>query len=646
MPAPPAVRIGCYSAFWGDSSLAASQLITMDNPPQFVVADYLAEVTMGILARQSKSPAGIGYVREFVDVYKKHAVDISSKGITLITNAGGLDPLALKSAIDSIAAGMAAKDASFVPPIVAAVFGDDAWIDASRRDKLIKAVTSGRTTSFGHLKSTDAHDEEWPKGKEKSVLSVNVYLGVAGILSALRSNATIILTGRVVDSALVLAPLMHTFSWPPHAYDLLAAGSLAGHILECGCHATGGNFTDWRLSAQSANGGWSNMGYPIAEVEQDGTFVVTKRAKTGGIVSVGTVAEQLVYEVLDPKAYLLPDVVVDLTGVKVEQVGVDRVLVSGARGRAPGAFLKTSGVYVDGFKVSVELVVGGAESVEKARCVGEAVVKRVGEVLRKMGEEDFVDTNIECLGSEHTYGPNAKATRTRETVLRLTVLHRSKQALSLFAREVPAAATCMAPGITGLGSGRSSPSPNLRHFSVMVPKPLFPNLVVVGTDVTVTVVEEDTEHVAVPDGKVVKLATRAVAKPVGSTLGGKQKMVRVRLIEMCYGRSGDKGDTSNIGLIARDPKFYPHLLTVVTAERVKAQMGHLILGYVERFELPGIYAMNFVCTQALGGGGLSSLQVDRQGKTYGQMLLQMKVEVPENWGLGGTPVVQPGSAKL
>ncbi|KAJ3017864.1 UNVERIFIED_CONTAM: hypothetical protein HDU68_011441, partial [Siphonaria sp. JEL0065] len=643
--------------FWGDSALAASQLVNMENPPEYIVADYLAEVTMGILARQSKGSKG-GFISEFVDqVYIKNATTIAKKKIKIITNAGGLDPVACKTAIETAAAKIFSKDPTQIP-IVAAVFGDDIWTDKTRRSVLEKSITTNIWSPFGHLGSCDVNREEWPKGKEKDILSVNVYLvcsytnaledanwlfkGVSGIIQALKSNATIIVTGRVVDSALVLAPLMHEFNWSPTDYNLLAAGSLAGHIIECGCHATGGNFTDWRLSANSPNGGWSNMGYPIVEVEKDGSFIVTKPPKTGGLVSIGTVSEQMIYEVLDPAGYMLPDVVLDMTAVRISQVGVDRVLVTGARGRAPSAFLKTSGVYVDGFKMSGELVVGGAESAEKGRHVGEAILRRVGGVLKKLGQEDFTDSNIECLGAEHTYGPHGKASRTRETVLRITVCHQSKIGLALFAREVPAAATCMAPGITGFGSGRPSPSPNLRHFSVLVPKNLFPNLVSVGLNGTVQVVQDDERVVADSQkstkGKPASLAV--TSSPTNNNNNGTntKKFVRVRLIELCYGRSGDKGDSANIGLIAREPKYYPHLVQTVTAERVKAHMRHLIQGSVERYELPGSFGLNFVCTKALGGGGLSSLRIDRQGKTYGQMLLQMKVEVPESWGIPASVV--------
>ncbi|KAJ3119854.1 hypothetical protein HK100_000127 [Physocladia obscura] len=593
----------------------------LDNPPNYIVADYLAEVTMGILARQSKANRG-GFVTEFVDeVFVRNANSIVKKNLKIITNAGGLDPVACKIAIEK------AAEKAGISIVVAAVLGDDAWKNTVQREQMLKCLANSDVVSFGHLGSTDVAKEEWPQGKEENILSVNIYMGVGGILHALKSNASIIVTGRVVDSALVLAPLMHEFNWSLTSFDLLAAGSLAGHIIECGCHATGGNFTDWRLVASSANGGYANMGYPIVEVEHDGSFVVTKPPKTGGLVSVGTVSEQMIYEVLDPAAYILPDVVLDMTEVKVSQVGPDRVLVIGAKGRAPSDLLKTSGVYVDGFKISAELMIGGEDSVEKGKAVGEAIVKRVSTVLKKLGQSDFTDYNIECLGAEHTYGPHSKATRTRETVLRITVCHQSKSALLLFGREVPASATSMAPGITGFGSGRASPSPNMRHFSVLVPKKYFPSHIVVGQDLAI---------VSVPypkSNEIIYTAKPKKSPPSATSAFQPKKLVKVKLIELCLGRSGDKGDSVNIGLISRDRKFYPYLCQAVTIEKVKAWMGHLIMGSVVRYELPGSFALNFVCTKALGGGGLASLRIDRQGKTYGQMLLQMKIEVPENWSV-------------
>ncbi|KAJ3220255.1 hypothetical protein HDU67_003270 [Dinochytrium kinnereticum] len=397
------VRIGCYSAFWGDSISAAGQFFAMDNPPEFVVADYLAEVTMGILAksrRAAKGGAGKGgYVQEFVDrVYVPNAAKIAKKKIRIITNAGGLDPLALKAAIEK-----AADEAGVHPrPKVGAVFGDD-LLQPENWKTLEELKIRGGITSFSHVENNEADAEKWP-ADAKSIISLNAYMGCEPIVEALNAGCDIVVTGRVVDSALVLAPLIHKYKWPMNAFDLLAAGSLAGHVIECGCHATGGNFTDWKLSAFSKNGGWSNMGYPIVEVFNNGEFLVSKVPNTGGLVSFGTVTEQILYEVLDPGAYILPDVIADLRMVEVREVGTDLVRVSGVKGRAPTPFLKTSGVYADGYKMTGELLIGGTEAKKKAEMVGRSIIAKVSGILKKLGMEDFKAYEIECLGSEHTYG--------------------------------------------------------------------------------------------------------------------------------------------------------------------------------------------------------------------------------------------------
>ncbi|KAI8855209.1 hypothetical protein BC829DRAFT_438630 [Chytridium lagenaria] len=590
------VRIGCYSAFWGDSVSAAAQFFTMDNPPEFVVADYLAEVTMGILSkskRNAKGGAGKGgFVQEFVDqVYAPNAIHIATKKIRVITNAGGLDPLALKAAIEKTAAA-----AGVLPlPKVAAVFGDDLMTPENLK-KLQDLKKSGEMTAFSHIEGNDVDAEKWPED-EASILSLNAYMGSEPIAEALNAGCDIIVTGRVVDSALVLGPLIHKFKWPMDAYDLLAAGSLAGHVIECGCHATGGNFTDWKLSAFSEFGGWANMGYPIVEVFKNGEFLVSKVPKTGGLVSFGTVSEQIIYEVLDPGSYILPDVIADLRMVQVTEVGKDLVRVTGVKGRAPPSSLKTSGVSGDGYKITGELMIGGAEARSKAEMVGKSIIAKVNGILRKLKMEKFRSVQVECLGAEHTYGPHSSAGNTREVVLRITAIHSAKVPLLLFAREMAPAATCMSPGITGSGSGRPSPSANLSHFSTLIPKSSFPAYYVAGGEQT-----------------PVKVPYR-IANEIHPTAATK---------------SGDKGDTCNIGIIARSAEIYPIIAAQLTADVVKTYMAHLVEGNVFRFVLPGMHALNFVCTKALGGGGLASTRVDRQGKTYAQLLLNMQLDVPPN----------------
>ncbi|KAF9430518.1 hypothetical protein BGZ76_000807 [Entomortierella beljakovae] len=615
------VRIGCYSAFWGDSISAAEQLVTLEGKNiDYLVADYLAEVTMGLLARHRKSGgkskkesrAGPGgYVGDFINfVWKRLVEDIVANGTKVITNAGGLDPIALKEAIETIA-----KENGIEGLVVAAVTGDDLHERAEEMHKKNELIP------FNYITGNKNEVDKYP-GAEKENLSLNAYLGALPIAEALGAGASIVVTGRVVDSALVLGPLIHEFGWNPlKDYDQMAGASLAGHIIECGCHTTGGNFTDWELSANSAHGGYANMGFPIVECFANGDFVVTKPAETGGLVSVGTVTEQLVYEVLDPGSYILPDVILDLRNVKVTQLEKDRVLVTGAKGRAPTPYLKCSGIYVEGFKITADLWIGGIDARRKALAVGEAVVKRGRRNIERFGMDDFTDVRVEALGSESSYGPHSTALDAREVCCRITAVHSEKSALLLLAVELAPSATGNAPGITGGGGARPHPSPNMTHYSVLAPKTVVPAYLTVGTG--------EKKLIPFTGPSDAKNEFPPVLPPAPLPVNSNEETVLVPLIRLAYARSGDKGDTANIGVVARDPKYYPYINQQLTAQSVKEYMSHLAKGEVARYELLGINGLNFVLTRSLGGGGLSSLNLDRQGKSYGQMLLSFKVRVPK-----------------
>lgn len=361
---------------------------------------------MGILATRrqrrimSGKPNGIDFIDEFLTlVLSRILPDIVKNGTKVITNAGGLDPVGCKQAIEKLLAKHNIQNVK-----VAAVVGDDLLSD--KETKTLNAFQNFH--SFSTISSVD-HTKEADRlpDKDEPLLSVNAYLGANAIAAALDEGAQIIVTGRVVDSALVVGPLIHEYKWnleTPNYYDLLASASLAGHVIECGCHATGGNFTDWFLAAQSPYGGYANMGYPIVEFDRHGSFVVTKPEKTGGLVSVGTVSEQILYEILDPALYLLPDVILDMRQVKLSQVGPNRVHVTGAKGRQPTPFLKCSGIFIDGWKMSGELLIGGADAKKKAQAVGEAVIQKVRGIYKQLGIEDFRAFNIETIGGESIFG--------------------------------------------------------------------------------------------------------------------------------------------------------------------------------------------------------------------------------------------------
>ena len=446
MSAARIVRIGCGAGFWGDTPEGPAQLVRSGGV-DYLVLDYLAEVTMSILARMKAKNPELGYATDFVTlVMKPLAKEIAQKRIKVIANAGGVNPAACRAALEA----------------VFAQAGVDLKIGVVEGDDLTLRADEFRLKGARELSSGDPLPER--------LVSVNAYLGALPIAAALDLGADIVLTGRCVDSALALGPLIHEFKWSAGDYDLLSAGSLAGHIIECGAQATGGIFTDWRETAD----GWSDMGFPIAECEADGAFVLTKPDGTGGLVSPSTIAEQVAYEVGDPSAYLLPDVSCDWSDVRLESVGVNRVRVSGARGRAPTSSYKVCATFIDGYRASVTMMVAGREAVDKAQAVGRAILARSSRLMRQAGFDDFSETLLETLGAETTHGASSRARGAREVVLKIGVRHASSDALRIFAREIFPAATAMAQGLTGFAGGRPEPQSVIRSASFLVDKAEVP----------------------------------------------------------------------------------------------------------------------------------------------------------------------------
>jgi len=617
------IRIGCWSAFWGDSPFGAHQLVKQGENLQYIVGDYLSEVTMGILARsKDKSSSEVkggmgegGFIQEFITSICEPLLPLLyQKKITVITNAGGMNPLACKAAVEKCCA----KNPNFLNIKVAAVYGDD----------ITKNLKDFKLQNF-----TLEDEEKIPQTLK--VMSANVYVGALPIVSALQQGAQIIVTGRVVDSALTLAPLMFEFGWTTKDYDLLAAGSLAGHIIECGTQATGGNFTDWR---ESFRNGWDNVGYPVVECSSDGSFIVSKPSSTGGCVTIGSVGEQMVYEIHDPGNYILPDVILDFRNVKLEQVGKDLVKVSGARGRPPTASYKVSMTFLDGYTVSGSLLVGGIDALQKGKAVAFGILTKVRRILTMMGLKDFDDVNVEFLGSECIYGPHSRLQHSREVIVRISVKHSNPKAIGLFAKELAPAATSMAPGITGSGGGRPKATPTIVYASSLVAKDQIPISVNVAHDFESTSLYLPLDVTTKIRPSLLQDPDRQestlTADPSKSTTIGGVSMTMVNtvpLVSLCLGRSGDKGDVANIGIICRNPEHFEYVKQHLTARKVKDYMQHIVKGRVVRYELPGISAFNFVLTKSLGGGGLSSLQVDRQGKCLAQMLLDIPIQVPFEW---------------
>jgi plasmid stabilization system protein ParE len=587
------VRIGCAAGFWGDTETAAPQLLK-GGALDYLVLDYLAEITMSIMAGARLRGEGGGYATDFVSrVMRGCLADALQQRVRIVTNAGGVNPLACREALRVLAGELG------VSPKVALVLGDDLM---SIREQLAQ---QGAVEMFSGAPLP------------ASLLSANAYFGAKPIADALAAGADIVITGRVVDSALALGPLVYEFGWGFDDFDRLAQGSLAGHIIECGAQATGGLFTDWE-----AVPGYEDMGYPIVECADDGSFVLSKPEGTGGLVTPAVVYEQLVYEIGDPRAYVLPDVVCDFTQVHAEQVGPNRVRVTGAKGRAPTPSYKVSATYPDGYKVAAGILLAGEDAARKAERVAKALVDKIERLIVSRGLGPFRATQIDVLGAEATYGPHARAQahNAREVVVRIAVSHAERDALKLFTRELPQAGTSMAPGFASLVGGLPQPASIVRLFSFLIDKTrVIPEIDLDGERKTVSLPD-----VSSPPAQPCIEPERS--RPVIVTTH------RLPLIALAYGRSGDKGDHSNIGILAREARFAPYIDAALTADAVARYLAHLLdptSGRVIRYTLPGCHGWNFLLENSLGGGGVASLRADPQGKAHAQQLLAFEVPVPE-----------------
>jgi hypothetical protein len=585
------VRIGGASGFWGDSAIATPQLLQVPGL-QYLVYDYLAETTMAILARARAKDAALGYATDFVHAaMAPHLRTLCERGVRVVANAGGLNPLACRDALAAVAA------AQGLAPRIAVVTGDDVM------------------PQFESLRAAGLRDLHTGEAPPASLYSANAYVGARGIQQALALGADIVITGRCVDSAVVVGVLAHEFGWRWDDWDRIAAGTLAGHVIECGAQATGGLFTDWQQVP-----GWADMGYPVIDCAPDGSFVLSKPDGTGGLIHPGAVAEQILYEVGDPAHYLMPDVTCDFRQVRVEALAAERVRVTGARGRPPTGSYKANGTWRDGYQLQQLMAIRGIEAPAKARKTADALLTRTRAQMCQQGLADYTETCVELLGCEALYGPHARALPTREVVLRIGARHADPKALLFLQRECASAGTSMGPGTRSSFTGRAEVQPVVKVFSFLVPKTQVSLQVALGD--VVEPVAEPASAPAVPATPLPERAGHAPAVHDG---------VELPLVALAWARSGDKGDDENIGVIARRPEWLPLLRAQLTPERVKTWFAHLVRGDVQRFDVPGLHALNFVLSQALAGGGVASLRSDPLGKSFAQMLLDLPIQVPRDW---------------
>ena len=441
------IKIASGQGFWGDLIDAPYHQVTKGDI-DYLVMDYLAEVTMSILQKQKNKDSKLGYATDLIDLMKRILPISSQKGIKIITNGGGVNPVACANAIREVAIQSGIKKLK-----VAVVLGDDI------KDRLDEIINDG--CQLNNMESGESIELV----KEK-ILSANVYFGAYPIVEALKQAADIVITGRTTDTGLTLAPMIFEFGWDMKNYNLMAAGTVAGHILECGGQASGGNFLgDWQSIENMAE-----IGFPIAEAYPNGDVIITKHPNTGGRVSFETVAEQLVYEIGNPKEYITPDCVADFTSIKLEEVGKDRIKVFDVKGKPETEFYKVSCSYSDGYSASGNLTYSWPQALTKAKAADKILRKR----LDNLGLH-FEEIRTEFIGynaTHETLAPELDEDKINEIVFRFSVRSKDWKAVNRFGQEIAPLILTGPPSVTGFAGGRPKPKDVVAYWPALIPKKL------------------------------------------------------------------------------------------------------------------------------------------------------------------------------
>ncbi|MFH5832776.1 acyclic terpene utilization AtuA family protein [Halalkalibaculum sp. DA384] len=439
------IRIASASGFWGDLPRAPVDQVTKGSI-DYLVMDYLAEVTMSILQKQRMRNPDHGYALDFVHVIDQILEYITARGVRVISNAGGVHPEACKEAILTLV-----KERGYEDISVAVVDGDDIL---GKIDALVEAGHQLENIDTGEP-ITSVRDQ---------LTSANVYLGSRPIVEALDQGADIVITGRVFDAGLILGPLVHEFGWDFNDYDRIASGIVAGHIIECGAQASGGNFTDWQEVKD-----FVNIGFPIVEAFPDGTFAVTKHEGTGGLINQMTVKEQLVYEIADPSAYLTPDGVADFTTLQLQQSGPDRVRVFNIKGKPPPRSYKVSASYKAGYKITSTLVYSWPRALGKAQKAADILQGRAEQLGLELGEwkAEYIGYNG-C--SENPVTQEALKREFEEIQLRISVSGMNREVLDRFGKEVIPLVLTGPGGVTGYAAGRPKAAEIVAYWPALLDK--------------------------------------------------------------------------------------------------------------------------------------------------------------------------------
>ena len=603
------LRIGNAGGYWGDDPYALRRQVMGSIPLDYVTIDYLAEITMSILQKKYARDPRAGYARDFVAQVEPLLEEISRRKIRIITNAGGVNPRGCAEALFDVAR------RKRVPLRVAVVGGDDLM---GRIEELRE-----RGIDLSNMETGETLGDYRDK-----ILSANAYFGAMPVVEALKESPDIVLSGRVTDTGITLAALIHEFGWKADDYDRLAQGIVASHLIECGAQATGGNFTDWEKVP-----GYVDVGFPILELEPDGSFVLTKHPGSSGLVSLQTVREQFLYEMGHPQVYITPDAIADFTTMTVESDGENRVRIRGAKGSKPTDLLKVSVALEDGFKSSGALIVSGPDAREKALVFSDVLWRRLDAELEREGLEPLEARHTELVGDDATHRALTPEHSPAEILLRLSCRDRDRRKLEIFRKLLPGLILSGPAGVAVTG-GAPPVSEVVRYWPSLIPQEAAPATVELwsqGSDDEAPRKLFAKADLNWPVTGGVANAVRELEDPYPTTLLAElspSPVVEVPLMRIAHARSGDKGDTANIGLIGRSSACYVWMRENVTAERVKAWFESIASGEVHRYLVPNLWALNFLLEGSLGGGGTVSLHIDAQGKTYGQALLRCRVPIP------------------
>jgi hypothetical protein len=576
------LRIANCSGFYGDRLSAAREMVE-GGPIDVLTGDYLAELTMMILFRDRMKHPEAGFARTFLRQMEEVLGTCIERRIKVVVNAGGLNPAGLADELEKLAARLGIKAA------IAHIDGDDLL---TRLPALQE-----RGVEFRHL------DKGTPLvSLQAQIVTANAYLGAWGIVEALRRAADVVICPRVTDAALALGPAAWKFGWARDDWDRLAAGIVAGHIIECGAQCTGGNYSFFKEVPDM-----HRIGFPIAEMHRDGTFVITKHPGSGGLVSVGTVTAQLLYEIQGPR-YLNPDATARFDSIRLEQQGPDRVRVSGVKGEPPPPTTKVCINYLGGYKNSMTFVLAGLDIEEKARLAEETLWMLLG------GKERFAEVSVRLVRSDR---PDPRSNDDAFAYLHVTVKDPDATRVGrAFSNKTIEMALANYPGFC-MTSPPGDASPYGVYWPALVPSELIEPRVVIGGERIVV------PPVLPPSAPYeVELAgTNIPPAPSGRT-------ERVPLGTVCGARSGDKGGNANVGVWARNPPTYAWLERYLTVDRFRELIPEAVPLTVERHPLPNLLSVNFVVNGLLGDGVAASTRSDPQAKSLGEYLRAKLVDVP------------------